>query len=885
MALPRIAVRERETRIPQGSAGDPLDFIPDDTECGRLARAVDWAATPLGEPDDLEPGAAHDGAVRARQPLPPAAVVGTGIHPDLQRRLRTRARRQTSARHGHRHARLLDGNLGLVAAADRHALHGGPATWIEDFDLELHRHGFIEESHFTVAYSPVPDESVASGIGGVLATVHEITEKVIGERRVGILRELGARAAETRIGRRGLRARPPASWRSTRKTYRSPSSIYSMPMAAALRLVSRTGIDGEAAGSELIDLQDESSSARWPLAEALRTEETQVLGGLAGLPPITLGASTLVPDTVAVLPIKSNIPGKPAGALVVGVSPRMRLDELYASFLELVGSQIATTVANARAYEEERRRAAALAEIDRAKTTFFSNVSHEFRTPLTLMLGPLRDAHRRSGAARADSRAARRGATQFPAPAQAGQFAARFRAYRSRPGHGLVRTGGSRGTDRGPGQQFPLGHGTRRPRASRWTARRSRSRCTSIARCGRRSSSICCRTRSSTRWRAASRCGCAADASHALLEVTDTGIGVEPQELPRLFERFHRVEGAQGRTHEGTGIGLALVMELVKLHGGQIEAESALGRGSTFRVRIPLGSAHLPSAAASRARFGRQSPPSARRASCRRPCAGCRMDSETKPRRWAPRSRGIAHVGDQRFASTFGARIVLADDNADMRGYVRELLGSAYEIEAVGDGLAALAAARRAPPDLIISDIMMPKLDGLGLLAALRADPGAARRAAGPAVGTRRRRGAHRGTQCRRRRLRGEAVHGARAAGARRRPAGAEAHAPRERRSAPPRARRGRAPEGRIPRHAGARAAQSAGADPQRRRAAVAQAAGRCAHAHRGAYHRAAGHASHAAGRRPARRVAHHAGTHRAAQQARPRWPTSWRARSRPSIR
>ena len=74
--------------------------------------------------------------------------------------------------------------------------HGGPATWMEDIPLEINRRGFVEETHFTIAYSPVPDETVPSGIGGVLATVHEITGKVIGERRVVALQELGARSVE-----------------------------------------------------------------------------------------------------------------------------------------------------------------------------------------------------------------------------------------------------------------------------------------------------------------------------------------------------------------------------------------------------------------------------------------------------------------------------------------------------------------------------------------------------------------------------------------------------------------------------------------------------------------------------------------------------------------
>jgi signal transduction histidine kinase len=213
-----------------------------------------------------------------------------------------------------------------------------------------------------------------------------------------------------------------------------------------------------------------------------------------------------------------------------------------------------------------------------------------------------------------------------------------------------------------------------------------------------------------------------AQIDHALLEVSDTGIGVAAPEVPRLFERFHRVEGAQGRTHEGSGIGLALVQELVKLHGGSIEAHSEPGRGTTFLVRMPYGFAHLP--------VGQL-----RRSTATGATATNSQAYVQEALRWLPDARAAettplrglgeaaGRVEDLRFASTFGARVVLADDNADMRGYVRELLGPLYDIETVGNGVEALAAVRARRPDLVISDVMMPQLDGLGLLRELRADP------------------------------------------------------------------------------------------------------------------------------------------------------------------
>ena len=199
----------------------------------------------------------------------------------------------------------------------------------------------------------------------------------------------------------------------------------------------------------------------------------------------------------------------------------------------------------------------------------------------------------------------------------------------------------------------------------------------------------------------------------------DTGIGIPELELPHLFERFHRVKGARGRSYEGSGIGLALVQELVKLHGGVVRVESELDRGSTFTVSLPTGAAHLPSD----------------RVGGRRKLASTGLSGEVyveEALKWIP--EGIALDSPPSLTPSATppiiaddqeqprARILLADDNADMREYLRRLLASKYEVEAVADGEAALGRARLQHYDLVLSDVMMPKLDGFGLLRALRGD-------------------------------------------------------------------------------------------------------------------------------------------------------------------
>jgi CheY-like chemotaxis protein len=208
--------------------------------------------------------------------------------------------------------------------------------------------------------------------------------------------------------------------------------------------------------------------------------------------------------------------------------------------------------------------------------------------------------------------------------------------------------------------------------------------------------------------------GLRAEAGEAVLTVTDTGVGIPEAELPRVFERFHRIEQTQARTHEGTGIGLALVQELVKLHGGSIDVTSRQGEGTAFTVRLPFGAAHLP-------------PERVREAAPRPAASGAAQAFVEEALRWLPRDQQSAQAtesgGGEEAAHTRPC-IVLADDNADMRAYVSRLLDEAgYDVIVAGDGESALAAVRRVAPVLVLSDVMMPCLDGLGLATALRADP------------------------------------------------------------------------------------------------------------------------------------------------------------------
>jgi signal transduction histidine kinase len=683
-----------------------------DPGAGEMAariQAFDWAKTPLGPMDTWSPALITTLRIVLANRFPHVLWWGPeyiqfyndayrpipgGKHPDSALGVRVR-----ECWHEIWHV--------LKPLIDR-PFHGGPATWNDDIMLEIRRHGFLEETHFTIAYSPVPDDTVLSGIGGVLATVHEITEKVVGQRRIVVLRELGAQIHDPKSGEEAC-AMAAESLQDAEHDLPFALLYLLDPDARRVRLAGVAGVaEGEAVSPLAVDLDGPHPWAHAMATAQKRGAITTVRDLAARFPSVPQGPWSDPPDMAAVVPIPVAKAGESAGFIVAGISARLRFDAGYRDFLDLVKTQIGTAIANARAYEHEKKRAEELAELDRAKTTFFSNVSHEFRTPLTLILGPLEDALETNLAPAERDRLERahRNALRLQklvntlldfSRLEAGRIQASFEpvdlALLTRDLASAFRSGVEKAGMWFTVDADPLSEPAFVDR-DMWEK--------IVLNLLSNAFKFTLEGGIEVRLRDVGR--------RAELSIRDTGTGIAPEELPRVFERFHRIEGVEARTHEGTGIGLALASELVKLHGGTLGVTSVVGQGSTFTVSLPLGSSHLP----------------ADRIQADRRLASTALATEhyiAEALRWMPEHTeptAATPDGDAETPERRRPRILWADDNADMRDYVRQLLAPRYDVVCVEDGQAALEAVGRQPPDLVLADIMMPRMDGLALLRALR---------------------------------------------------------------------------------------------------------------------------------------------------------------------
>jgi PAS domain S-box-containing protein len=687
---------------------DDLGWLAGGGDMGALIRSMDWSATPLGPLQDWPQSLRTSVSLCLSSTFPILVAWGPDdiqIYNDAYRPICGDLHPQAM---GAPFKEVWASALPVVGDAFDRA-HKGEGAYIKDQRMFLDRLGYLEEAFMTFSFSPIRDES--GEVGGIFHPITESTATVLNARRTHGLRDLSVDIADARtldeIGR-GIAAQHPNMALDLPFLL-----VYRIDEDGMLSLCSSVGLDAHPAlAPARLTLDD----ACWPFARTLQAGTAQRIDGLAprfgGMP---CGSYDAAPGSALVLPIA--LPGEDAlfGFAVAGVSAARALDADYLGFYDLLGAALNTAVGNVVAYEKEQRRAEELAQIDRAKTAFFSNVSHEFRTPLTLILGPLDDALADQVEPLAPGQRKRIDVTHRNAlrllklvnslldfsRIEAGRVQATYVATDlARLTADLASVFESAMEKGGLRYEVDL----QDPGEPVWVDRDMWEKIVfnllSNAFKFTLEGSVTVTLRRHQ--------------GMARLSVIDSGSGIPQAELPRVFERFHRIEGTPGRTYEGTGIGLALIQELVRLHGGSIAVHSVEGQGTRFDVDLPFGRAHLPEERVLDAAPAEPAPEQR---------MGAAFVEEAL--RWLPEETAsaarTAPAGTSLLPAAPAPRILIADDNNDMRAYLTALLDPYAEVTACADGEAAFALLLRDPPDLLLSDVMMPKLDGFGLIARIRA--------------------------------------------------------------------------------------------------------------------------------------------------------------------
>ncbi|RZI85571.1 MAG: response regulator [Rubrivivax sp.] len=689
---------------------DSLSFLDGGGAMGELIRGMDWASTPLGPAQHWPQSLRTTLSLCLASNFPLCFIWGShriqfyndGYWPIC-------ADKHPQAM-GQDYKECWASAWPVIGPQFERCLQTGETSFVTDSRMFLDRSGFLEETFFTYSYSPIRDET--GSVAGIFHPVNEATHLVLAERRLRQLRSLADLSASAVSVESAIELAAKSLAEDTLDVpflmiYRIEAEQQRAVLAAATKVLKDSAV-----APATIDLN--ASPSLWALKEACESGQAIELQDIQGrFGPFDCGPYEEAPQRALVWPIRVT-PGEPVShVMVAGVSARRPLDDAYRRFYSMLQDAVSTALTNAQAHADTKRRAEVLQQLDKAKTDFFSNVSHEFRTPLTLMLGPLEDMLNQAdegltAPSRERLRLVYRNGLRLLklvntlldfSRNEAGRIQAVFEAtdlkqlteelcgmFRS-----TIEQGGLRFTvdcqplyapvpvDRDIWEKIVL---NLLSNAFKFTLE------------GEITVQLL------------------EEGGRVVLRVIDTGAGIPETDLQKVFERFHRVQGSTGRSFEGSGIGLALVRDLVRLHEGEITVSSTVGLGSVFEVRMPMRPT---------ARLSEQPAlPEAARAE---------GDSSGRARAyleeisgWLPAQLAISADTPQGDAAP-RPRVLLADDNADMRAYVRSLLADSYTLDEVANGQEALARIQVQLPDLVLTDVMMPVLDGFGLLSALRADP------------------------------------------------------------------------------------------------------------------------------------------------------------------
>ncbi|MBE8967488.1 response regulator [Nostocales cyanobacterium LEGE 12452] len=450
------------------------------------------------------------------------------------------------------------------------------------------------------------------------------------------------------------------------------------------------------------------------LQQMLQTHEPVVIGNVSHSPsdvrgfdlPLKMPARSLM-----FVPLLAD--GKCIGSITLHEGKKVR--QWLPSDIDLakaVAAQAAIAVQQSHLYQKTRQQAERLLELDKQKTEFFQNISHEFRTPITLIQGPLESAvaageglsYSQSAIALRNSRRLLRLVNQLldlqrlnagrmqPSfhPCDLVEFVSQivesFRPYCEKKKLHLVTQLDECSRVYLDMEKFDKVVYNLLSNAMKFTPE---------------GGTIGVRLKS--------------ERDRCILQVQDTGIGIVKEQIPHLFERFRQAEGSANRSYEGSGLGLALVKELVELHGGQVTVESVYGEGTTFSLWLVTGNAHLP------AQQVLETPTEVNTSRASVELADLELVESTTDNIEDITINLSPSVDTQDSAHKTQHSILVVDDNPDLRTYVSEIFRrNGYYVQTARNGHEGHNRAKEILPSLIVTDLMMPLVSGLEMIQMIR---------------------------------------------------------------------------------------------------------------------------------------------------------------------
>ncbi len=648
-------------------------------EVRRVARSLDWAATPLG------PVAAWPPMLRGtiRTVLRSGFPVVINWGPELVTIYNDAFVPLMGAKHprglGVPMRDVWPESWELIRTRIEQVVQQGHTTSAQDERYILLRHGYPEECYFTFSESPIVESD--GTIVGMLTVSNETTGKVLNERRMGMVRDLGLLSVAEQGSTADTCVAALEVIEKTRESVPFAVAFLEPDGGGPAQRAAAFGLAPDACVRGLTELSGDPVGI---IDRVVALGKTQEVTGLREMFPGALlpgPLGELIPDAAIVAPLTVSGRSQPIGALVLGVNPYRKLDDEYRAFFALVSRQVGVALTDTVAYAYERSRVQVLADLDRAKMEFFQNVSHELRTPLTLLLAPLQDileTTARGSGVRDDLEAAVRAAERLRRMVDALLDFSGAEAGSVTPNRDPIDLAGTtvevasmfRSTAQHAGLHFtvtvpPFPVVAPVDRAM-WSTILTNLLSNAVKYTPAGSVEVNLSTGDSD-----------GERRMATLTVTDTGVGIPPDQVGHVFERSYRSPDAEAG--EGAGLGLAIVSDLVRALSGSIDAVSEPGRGSTFTVTLPLG--NVPSAV------------------------------------WA---HGLPQQSDS--GSEGPPRVLVVEDDADLRAFLTRLLvNDGWAVEAVSDAETGLAAAGGPRPfDVVLTDLMLPGRSGLELVAELR---------------------------------------------------------------------------------------------------------------------------------------------------------------------